>query len=264
MQPVLGVGRDLREVDGTDEPEPRVADDRARHRRRLPQAHAQDRPRLPEDVPVQRHLRRSGSGPRDPAAGQVTEHGGADHATSHHGGIAVSRHHHPGADGAGEDGQEGTGFHQPVAADQFFLAQGLRQDRVLHRAEQRRVSPHAEQRHQHQRQVVGDEAERAYRHDRDLGQLDGPDQRILGELLAKLPAQRRKQEERQDEQQGAQVDPDRTVTVAQAELEQDRQDQRLLEQVVVEGTQRLGDEKRQETPLAEQGELRGMTHRPWS
>ncbi len=122
---------------------------------------------------------------------------------------------------------------------------------------------HAEQRHQHQRQVIADKAERADGHDDDLGQLDGPYQRVLGELLAKLPAQRREQEERQDEQQRTQVDPNRAVAVAQAEFEQDGQDQRLLEQVVVEGTQRLGDEKRQEAPLAEQGELR-VTHRPCS
>ncbi|MNO67744.1 hypothetical protein D3C76_585550 [compost metagenome] len=209
-------------------------------------------------------MRRGGSRPRDPAAGEVAEYRRADHATGHHCCVAVGRHHHPRADGAGEDGEEGAGFHQPVTAHQLFLAQGLRQDRILHRAEQRRVGPHTEQRHQHQPQMVGDKAQRTNRHDHDFGQFDCPDQRILGELLAKLPAQRRKQKKRQDEQQGTQVDPDRSVTIAQAELEQNRQDQRLLEQVVVEGTQRLSDEKRQETPLAEQGELRRVTHRPWS
>ena len=50
-------------------------------------------------------------------------------------GIAVAGHHHPGANGAGQDGQEGAHFHQGIAADQLLFLEVLRQDRVLHRAE---------------------------------------------------------------------------------------------------------------------------------
>ena len=43
-------------------------------------------------------------------------------------------HQHAGADGAGQDRQEGAHLHQRVAADQFVLVQVLGQDRILHRA----------------------------------------------------------------------------------------------------------------------------------
>ncbi len=156
-------------------------------------------------------------------------------------------HHDPSTDGPGQDRQEGTHFHQAVAAHQFLFAQGLGQDRIFHRAEQRRMGAHGEQRHQHQGQVVEQEAGGPDRHDGDFPQLDQPDQRVLGELLAKLPGQGRKQEERQDEQQGAEVDPDTAITV-DAQLVEDGEDQRLLEDIVVERSERLGHEERQEAP----------------
>ncbi len=146
------------------------------------------------------------------------------------------RHHDAGANGAGQDCQERAHFHQAVTAHQLIVVQGLGHDRVLDRAEQRRVSTHGEQRQQHQFQVIGQEARGAYRHDHDLTDLDRTDQRVLVEFLAKLPGQRREQEKRQDKQQGAQVDPDGAVTV-DGELVENRQDQRLLEDIVVEGAQ---------------------------
>ncbi|MNJ43042.1 hypothetical protein D3C77_380300 [compost metagenome] len=139
--------------------------------------------------------------------------------------------------------------------------QSLGQDRVLDRAEQRRMGAHGKQCQQHQRQVVAQKADGADGHDADFGQLDQADQRILGVLLTELSGQCGKQEERQNEQQGAEVDPDRAVTV-DGQLVENRQDQRLLEQVVVERSQRLGNEERQEPSFAEKAELRGLTHRP--
>jgi len=170
------------------------------------------------------------------------------------------RHHDPGTNGAGQDRQKRAHFHQAITAHQLIFVQGLGHDRVLHRAEKRRVSAHGKQRQQHQFQVVSQEARGAHGHDHDLADLDHADQCVLVEFLAKLPGQRREQEERQDKQQGAQVDPDRAVTV-DGEFVEDRQDQRLLENVVVESAQQLGDEERQKTPCAQQGELRRMAHR---
>jgi hypothetical protein len=46
---------------------------------------------------------------------------------------------------AEQDGDEGAGLDQRVAADQFLALQVLRQDRVLDRAEQRRVQAEQEQ-----------------------------------------------------------------------------------------------------------------------
>jgi hypothetical protein len=64
----------------------------------------------------------------------------------------------------------------------------------------------------------------------------------------------RKQEVRQDEQGRRQVGVERAFLVADAEVEQ-QADDRLAIDVVVERTQRLGQEERQETPLLEQFEL---------
>ena len=170
------------------------------------------------------------------------------------------RHHDPGTDGAGQNCQERAHLHQAVAAHQLIVVQGLGHDRVLHRAEQRRVSAHGKQRQQHQFKMIGQKTRRAHRHDHDLADLDRADQRVLVEFLAKLPGQRREQEERQDKQQSTQVDPDGAVTL-DGELVKDGQDQRLLEDVVVERAQQLGNEKRQEAPRAQQGELGRMAHR---
>ncbi len=131
----------------------------------------------------------------------------------------------------------------------------MRQDRILDRAEQRRLGPHAEQHHEQQRQVAQQHAQRTGQHDEDLGELDPADQRGLLEALAQLSAQSGKEKERQDEQQRAEVDQ-QTLVGGRAELEQNRQDQRLLEHVVVERAEQLSAEERQKAALAEQTELR--------
>nr|GFC79824.1 hypothetical protein [Tanacetum cinerariifolium] len=88
--------------------------------------------------------------------------------------------------------------------------------------------------------------------------FDHADQLVFGVLLAELPGQRREQEERENEQQRAQVDVDRAVTV-DGQFVEDGEDQRLLEDVVVERPEGLRHEKRQEPPFAQQIELR-LTH----
>ncbi len=263
VHPFLGVGRDLRQVDRADKPEPRVADNRARHRRCLPQAELQGGPGLTEDIPVQAHLGAGRRRARNAAAGQVAQHRNADDGRRDHRRVMGGRHHDPGANGAREDREERAHFHQAIAAHQLIFVQGLGHDRVFHRPEQRRVRAHGKQRQQHQLQVVEHETHRAHGHDHDLADLDHPDQRVLVELLAKLPGQGREQEERQDKQQRAEIDPDRAVAL-DGQLVENRQDQRLLEYIVVERTKGLGNEERQETPFAQQSELRGVAHRPCS
>ncbi|MNH85541.1 hypothetical protein D3C73_379820 [compost metagenome] len=112
----------------------------------------------------------------------------------------TGRHHDPGTDGPGQNRQEGAHFHQTVATDQLIFTQRLRQDRILHRTEQRRMRAHGEQRQQHQRQVIEHEADRADRHDDDFPEFDQTDQGVLGKFFPELPGQRREQKERQDEQ----------------------------------------------------------------
>ncbi|MNZ50632.1 hypothetical protein D3C78_684240 [compost metagenome] len=120
---------------------------------------------------------------------------------------------------------------------------------------------HGEQRQQHQDQIIGQKAHGTDSHDADLGQLDQADQGVLGVFFAELARQGREQEKRQDEQQGAEVDPDGAVTI-DGQLVENGEDQRLLEQVVVERTQRLGNEERQKPSFAKKAELRGLTHHP--
>ena len=129
--------------------------------------------------------------------------------------------------------------------------QRLRQDRVFHRAENRRVGAHGKQGKKHQRQIIEQKTAGADRHDQDLGQLDRADQGVLGELLAKLAAQGGEQKERQDKQQRTQIDQQCAVSL-QAELVENGENQRLLEDVVVEGTQQLGEKERQKASFTQQ------------
>jgi len=128
MQPVLGKGRNLREIHRAEEPEPGVADQRARHRRTLPQPHAHDLPGLAEDIPVQCQLRQRGMGKGNEAAGQVAEHRHPHHTARHQRGIVAAGHEQASANGATKNRQEGAGFHQRIAAHQLVLAQCLGQD----------------------------------------------------------------------------------------------------------------------------------------
>src|SRR5690606_7553425 len=146
-----------------------------------------------------------------------------------------------GGQGAEQDGEEGAGFHQRVTADQLSVVKVLRQDRVLHRTEQRRLGAQGEQGHQHERHAAQPEGQRAEQHQRQLRQLEAADQPVLGVFLAQLAAEGREQEERQDEQQGAEVDQG-VGAAADGQLEEDGEDDALLEQVVIEGAQRLGQE----------------------
>ena len=82
----------------------------------------------------------------------------------------------------------------------------LRQDRILNRAEQRRLGAHGKQHGKHQRQIADDHTNSTQQHDDNFGELDLADQRILGEFLTKLPTQSREQKERQDKQQGTEID----------------------------------------------------------
>ncbi len=134
VQPFLGEGRDLRQVDRAEEPEPGVAHQRARDRRALAEPQAEDAPGLGEDVPVELQPRQRRRRSRNAAAGQVAAGGHQHHRCGHRRRVMRMGHQHAGADGAGQDRQEGAHLHQRVAADQFVLVQVLGQDRILHRA----------------------------------------------------------------------------------------------------------------------------------
>ena len=85
-----------------------------------------------------------------------------------HRSAGLHRDQQPAGDGAEQDGDEGAHLDQAVAADEFVVLQVLRQDRVLDRAEQRRVHAQQRQRDEQQREVALPEAGETDRHDRDL------------------------------------------------------------------------------------------------
>src|SRR5690606_8088956 len=101
------------------------------------------------------------------------------------------------------------------------------------------------QQQHHQPDGPGQEGGSAQQHNQDLGQLDPANQPGFLEFIGQLPGHGRKQEKRQDEQAGGQVH--QQVTVEFSRLlgghESDIQQQAGLVEVVVEGTERLGEEK---------------------
>ena len=105
---------------------------------------------------------------------------------------------------------------------------------------------------EHERDVGEHDAGAAEDHDADLGELDDPDQPRLVVVVGKLARERREQEEGQDEQalrDRAELELLRRVRI---ELIGDEQHDRLLEQAVVERSEELRREQRQEAPRAQQ------------
>ncbi|MNF32832.1 hypothetical protein D3C84_136310 [compost metagenome] len=208
-------------------------------------------------VDLELRLRRRGGG--NAQAAPVAEHGdqqaaGGDpqHAVRGAGEQAAGQ-------GADQDGDEGAGLDQRVAADQLVLVEVLRQDGVLHRAEQGRLQAEQEQRGEQQFEAVCPEAGTGDQHDDDLQQLGPARQHGLVVLVGELAGGGREQKERQDEQARRQVgqhaDAERRPLRG---LEGQQHHQRVLEQVVVERAEELGGEQRAEAARLEQVE--GRTH----
>ena len=115
------------------------------------------------------------------------------------------------------------------------------------------MQSHQEQRGHQERQVAAVKSHRAQRHDGDLGELHQAHQKRFFELVGELPRGGREQEERQDENRLGQIRKGVGVEPAHARrVERDQYDQGVLEDVVVEGAEELGEEKREEAPLPEQ------------
>ena len=111
VQPLFGIGRNLRQVYRAEKPEPRVTDHRTRHGRALTQAKLHRRPGLTQDVPVQFELRHGRRGGRNTPAGQIAEYRHQHHSHCNDMCISTAGHDDAGANGAGEDGQESTHLH---------------------------------------------------------------------------------------------------------------------------------------------------------
>ncbi len=196
----------------------------------------------------------------DAPAGQVA---GQCHDEAANGNPRRMRHRtgqQPAGQRADQDGDEGAGLDQRIAADQLLFVQVLRQDRVLDRPEQGRMAAEQEQRpHQH-RQAGQEEARRRNAHDGHLQHLDQAGEPGLVVFVGQLPGGGREQEEGQDEDTGRQVGQQfRPQRRPPRRLEGEQHDQRVLEQVVVEGTEELRGEEGREALLFEESELSAHT-----
>ena len=132
---------------------------------------------------------------------------------------------------------------------------------VLHRTEEGRMGAEQKQRAEQQPQAVQGEPGRPQDHDPHFQQLDQPDDAGAFVLVGELPGGGREQEEGQDQHAAAQVDQHLGADAGhRGGLIGDQQHQGILEQVVVERAQQLGDEERAETPGGQQAELVGLLH----
>ncbi len=136
-------------------------------------------------------------GAGDPQRGEPADHRDADHRER--GGLRAD---HAAGDRAAQDGDIGAGLHHAGAAQHFVLLQMLGQDRIFDRAEERRMDAHADQRDEHQLQILEEDARGAHQHDADFGGLDDPHDLRLVIRVGELAGERGEEEEGQDEDAG--------------------------------------------------------------
>ena len=155
-----------------------------------------------------------------------------------------------------QDREERPRLDHAGAAHDLVGAQVLGQDRIFGRAEDRRMHPHQEQRGEQQRHRFDPEADQRDEHDRDLGELDHADQPGLVPRIGNLAGKRGEEEIGQDEQPGRDRRELRGLArIGGVKPEIGEEQQRELEQIVVEGAQELHDEQRREAARAEQRQI---------
>ena len=164
--------------------------------------------------------------------------------------------------GADQDGEKRAGLDQRVAGEQLVRREVGRQNAVFDRPEEGRMDPHQEQDREQQHNMTAGEAGHRDRHEDDLGGLDRDDQLALLEFVGEKPRRGRKQEERQDEQPRRRRDQDLPIEPGLLRQPIGHQDDEcVLEEIIVERAQELGDEERQEAAALEQREW-AMAHGP--
>ena len=246
----LAVGRELGQEQRAVQPEPRDAEDGQEDGAVLA-GEGDVAPGFGQRVEIDLQFRGRGWRRGDAPAGQVA---GQCHDEAANGNPHRMRHRtgqQPAGQRADQDGDEGASLDQRIAADQLLFAQVLRQDRVLDRPEQGRMAAEQEQRPQQHRQAVEHEAGQRDQHDRHFQHLHEAGQACLVVFVGELSGGGREQEEGQDEDARGQVGQDGRVQAGPAgRLEGEQYDQGVLEQVVVEGAEKLGAEEGQEAALA--------------
>ena len=176
--------------------------------------------------------------------------GEADHQREEDRRAAVFVRGEAAGDGAGEDGDEGRAFDQRVAGGQFVATQMVGQDAVFHRPEQRAENAEAGERGEHQRQRRQQETGGGQTGDENLDEFQPLRDARLVVAVGDLAAEAGEHEIGRD--QDAARQRDQRAAVAGAALEQDHEDQRRFQEIVVEGGAKLAPEQRREPPREQQ------------
>ena len=195
-------------------------------------------------------IRRCRLGPGNPPGGHQSNHRQHRNGDGNHGAGSRSFHHHAGHQGTHQDGHKRAHLYQRVTTHQLGFFQGLGQDRVLHRPEKRGLYAGEKQQKEQHLVPAKPETDRGNAHDHHLGEFDPADNRGFLVPVRHLAGDGGEQEKRQDKQHRGEIDHHIRRQAKQAPGAVGHQQQQgILEQVVVEGTGKLGDKEWQEPSL---------------
>ena len=233
-----------------DQPEP------TRHQGAPPQppiaAHVFDQvDRRSRDVGIDLETRRAFAGARDEQTRDPAGGSRHQHEPGEVNGIAAVAGSKAGHDGPDQNGDERSAFDQRVASGEFFTLQMIRQDAVFDRAEHRRDDAVEKDRQKQQGDRMKPEAHHGHDGDRDFEQLQSAGHDGLIEAVGNLAAETGKKEERKCESRGRELD--QRAGFGLAELDQEDEDQRLLQEVVTERGEGLAPKQRRKTSRRHQG-----------
>ena len=205
-------------------------------------------PGLRERVPVDARLGRRGRRERNAAARELARHRERSQRRRQTRAAPPDGDQTAAGERAEQDREEGPRLDQRVAADQLALVEVLRQDRVLDRAEERRCMPMRKSAASSSARLRSRKPTAPTTMIAISSSLTQADEARLSYLSASCPAvaEKRKNGRMKMPPQIHQM-PASTSTTRR--LEGDEQDQRVLEEVVVEGAEKLGQEERREAAL---------------
>ena len=153
-------------------------------------------------------------------------------------------------DGAQQDCDEGRALHQRVTGGKFGAGEMVGKNAVFDRSEQRGDHSEQKQRDEQQHHRMQAEADHCNERDPDLAKFEPPRHHGLVVAVSEFTAERGQEEVGCDEDRSR--ERDERLGVGAADVEQNEKDQRVLEEIVAEGREKLGPEQRREAPRHQQ------------
>ncbi len=249
LQRVLDEGRQERQHDRADEPEP-ADEEPAMPEPGVGPEVAQKAGRRAKDVGIDPQRPVGFVAPGDQQARAPTQ--GREPRDGHAIGDSMVVGRGPASrDGPEQDRQEGAALDERIAGRQLLRRKMIRQEAVFHRAEQGRDDAEQDEGYEQQRQRAEQEADDGEQGCRDLDELQALRHESLVVAVGPLAAEPGQEQGRGHEEGACHRDQD--VARAAADLEQDEKDKRIFEDVVVEGREELAPEERREAPRRHQG-----------